>query len=775
MSRIAARLLSVLACSLIFLPTRADAQQISYVYDEAGRLIQVTDAIGDSAFYYYDAVGNVISIARVLVSTVAIRDFRPSEAALGASVTITGSGFSATPSQNTVTFNGTAATVSTASANTLVVVVPSGATTGTIGVVSPSGSATSTGPFTVLTDTGEPTITNVTPSIGVTGSTLTVTGTNFESTLHNNRASVGDRHADTPSGTTTTLTAAVPVSVGGKVKVATPHGLATSATDFFIPPWPLTASDVQTTARLSPNTSTPLTLSSANKHAMLLFDAPAGQALSVSASASFGGCFNLEVFAPHVQSMGVVGNCGGAGFYDAITTGKSGTYGLLLFPFTNTGTASLVLNTFSHVIGAITPNAAATAVTIASPGQNASYTFNATAGQVLTATVVNVSWATCAGTQLKLLKPDKSVLAVNTLCGSSGMVDWVTAPTSGVYTVVLDPAGAAIGTADVAAYVFNDLTGSLTPNASPTGLTINYPGQNAVYTFTATAGQVLTATTNMSWSGCNASRLTLFNPNGSLLKTELLCGASGMVDWVLAPATGTYTVVFDPWAMFTGTASVAIYAFNDLTGSLTANASPTGITIDYPGRNAVYTFTATAGQVLSATAVMSWSGCNGARLTLFNPNGSLLKTELLCGTSGMVDWVLAPATGTYTVVFDPWSMFTGTADIGVYAFNDVSGGITPNASPTGVTINYPGQNAVYTFSATAGQTLSATVSAMSWSDCPSARLTIFSPIGLLTTDLLCGTGGTTGPSIAPATGTYVVVFDPSALYAGTADVAVAAW
>ena len=50
---------------------------------------------------------------------------------IGTEVTITGTGFSTTATDNTVKFNGTTATVSGATNTSLVVTVPTGTTTGT--------------------------------------------------------------------------------------------------------------------------------------------------------------------------------------------------------------------------------------------------------------------------------------------------------------------------------------------------------------------------------------------------------------------------------------------------------------------------------------------------------------------------------------------------------------------------------------------------------------------------------------------------------------------
>src|SRR5258706_12788413 len=63
-----------------------------------------------------------------------ITSFSPPSGAVGVPVTINGTNFNATPSKDTVKFNGTTATVSSATTTRLVATVPSGATTGTITV-----------------------------------------------------------------------------------------------------------------------------------------------------------------------------------------------------------------------------------------------------------------------------------------------------------------------------------------------------------------------------------------------------------------------------------------------------------------------------------------------------------------------------------------------------------------------------------------------------------------------------------------------------------------
>ncbi|HZX72997.1 MAG TPA: CHRD domain-containing protein [Cyclobacteriaceae bacterium] len=78
-----------------------------------------------------------------------ITSFTPNNGVSTATVTITGTNFSATPADNVVKFNGTAATVTASTATTLTATVPAGATSGTISVTVKDQSVTSTDNFRV--------------------------------------------------------------------------------------------------------------------------------------------------------------------------------------------------------------------------------------------------------------------------------------------------------------------------------------------------------------------------------------------------------------------------------------------------------------------------------------------------------------------------------------------------------------------------------------------------------------------------------------------------
>jgi YD repeat-containing protein len=132
-----------------------------YVYDELGRLVAEIDPAGETTQYSYDAAGNLLSVSRGSSSQFRVVSFAPSRGVAGDTVSIFGSGFVANPAQNSVSFNGTPATITSATTTTLVVTVPAGATSGPLSVSNANGGVTTAQAFTVLQPA---TITAVTPA-----------------------------------------------------------------------------------------------------------------------------------------------------------------------------------------------------------------------------------------------------------------------------------------------------------------------------------------------------------------------------------------------------------------------------------------------------------------------------------------------------------------------------------------------------------------------------------------------------------------------------------
>src|SRR5580692_5882183 len=103
-----------------------------------------------------------------------ITGLSPSSGGIGASITISGTNFGASQGSSAVTFNGTAAPVTSWSTTGILVPLPSGATSGSV-VVVVSGLASNSVNFTV---TSAPSVTTVSPLGGPAGTAVTISGTN---------------------------------------------------------------------------------------------------------------------------------------------------------------------------------------------------------------------------------------------------------------------------------------------------------------------------------------------------------------------------------------------------------------------------------------------------------------------------------------------------------------------------------------------------------------------------------------------------------------------
>jgi len=123
---------------------------------------------GATAYSVTNAYGTTTGLSWTTQPT--ISGISPTHAAEGATVTITGTGFTgATP----VKFNGTSASFTVVDDSHITATVPAGATRGAIQVTG-GGTTVNSGTFTV-----DPTISSISPTSGPVGGSVTITGTGF--------------------------------------------------------------------------------------------------------------------------------------------------------------------------------------------------------------------------------------------------------------------------------------------------------------------------------------------------------------------------------------------------------------------------------------------------------------------------------------------------------------------------------------------------------------------------------------------------------------------
>jgi hypothetical protein len=187
---------------------------------------QYNQVIGKGKYYVQQEWSNAShSCALKYVPTPVVWSFTPSSGASGAEATLTGANFTGTKS---VTFNGTSASFTVISPETIVAKVPLKATSGLITVTNAYGSGKSSTSFWLA-----PTITSFSSTSGKVGASVTVSGTNLTGATSVTiggisaafKISNGKVYATVPLGAAT-----------GPITVTTPGGTATSAGTFTVLP-----------------------------------------------------------------------------------------------------------------------------------------------------------------------------------------------------------------------------------------------------------------------------------------------------------------------------------------------------------------------------------------------------------------------------------------------------------------------------------------------------------------------------------------------------------
>jgi len=766
----ASLVLAVLVALVLARPAPAPAD-IYYVYDDLGRLIAVTDPAAGTARYLYDAVGNLVSVVRQPASAVSIIEFRPKRGPVGTTVTIQGTGFGATPGANTVTVNGTAATVTATSPYELTVTVPAGATTGPIAVTAPGGSATSSTAFQVTATDGTPAITGFTPNVGTPGATFTISGTDFDPTPTSNKLAFppAGLAALVGSATATSLGVTVPATArSGRLTLSTPGGTVQSAIDFFVPPYPppypnlqYSADQVGFTGRIAVGGSSLAGSLTTSKIALVVFDGVAGQRLGFGVTNNTLGYGGMYVFRPD-------GGMQASGNLDATvktlnvpTLPVTGTYQFVLVPSAgHSGTFTLTLS--EQVVGAIVVDGSSVGTTSSRPGQQTFLSFPGTAGQRLNVGATAVTYTTST---VAVLKPDGSTLVSGT-AGPNGLgLATPPLPAAGTYTIQVNPALATTGSMTVT--LSTEIAGSIAVGGSSVPLSITRAGQRARLTFDATAGQRLslgvTSSSFPPWP-----KITIFKPGGGIegiLDSNSSAGAA--LDVGPLGSTGTYEIFFEPWLATTG--GVTLWLSEEVAATITPGGDPLPISIARPGQRARISFAGTSGQQVSFR--LTGVTLSGVFASLFTPAGSQLGgMEWLTGTTSFFDTKTLTSTGTHAFLLDPNLASTGSLTVTGYLAPDVTGTLTINGAALPVNLATPGQNAVLSVTAPAGTALTARITNNTITGCTTLSLRESSGV-LQSSTSVCGASGSVTRTMT-TTGTHTVIVNPAGANTGTADASV---
>jgi hypothetical protein len=179
----------------------------SFVSDQ--NAVTIADAVFNSGTF------------NVVWPTPTITSFTPTFGGNGVNITINGTNLS---SASAVSFGGTAATAIVSNTATQIVATVGAGATGSVSVTNPGGTVTATG-FTFV---AAPTISAISPATGTTGTTVTITGTGFNTVANNvQSATIGGvalTGVTTVSGTSITGVVAGATPVGADNVIVTTYG-----------------------------------------------------------------------------------------------------------------------------------------------------------------------------------------------------------------------------------------------------------------------------------------------------------------------------------------------------------------------------------------------------------------------------------------------------------------------------------------------------------------------------------------------------------------------
>jgi YD repeat-containing protein len=626
-------------------------------------------------------------------ATPTITSLSPTSAAVGASVTITGTNYGSTQGTSTVKFNGTTATSITSwSSTSIVAVVPSGATTGNV-VVTVSGSSSSGKSFTVL---ATPTLTSLSPTSGAVGASVTLTGTNFGSTQGTGTVKFnGTAATSITSWSSTSIVAVVPTGATTGNVVVTASGVNTSGVSFTVLATPTLTSLSPTSGAVGASvTLTGTNFGSTQGTGTVKFNGTAATSITSWSSTSI-----IAV----VPTGATTGN--------AVVTASGVTTSGVSF----TVLATPTLTSLSPTSGAVGASVTLTGTNFGSTQGTGTVKFNGTAATSIT------SWSS---TSIVAVVPAGATTG-NVVVTASGVT------TSGVsFTVLPTPTLSSLSPTSAAVGASVTLTGTNFGSTQGTG-TVKFNG-TAATSFTswsstsivavvptgATTGNVVVTASGVTTSG--VSFTVLATPTlTSLSPTSGAVGASVTLTGTNFGSTqGTSTVTFNGIAAtsitsWSSTSIVAVVPTGATTGnvvvtasgvatsgkSFTVLATPTLISLS-PTSGAVgtsVTLTGTNFGSAQGTGTVTFNGTAATSITSWSSSSIVAKVPTGATTGNVV--VIASGVATSGVSFTVLPTPTITS------LSPTSGAVSASVTISGTNFGSTQGTSTVTFNGTAATSI----------------------------------------------------------------------
>ena len=527
-------------------------------------------------------------------------------------------------------------------------------------------------------------------------------------------------------------------------------------------------------------------ITTANQPSTWTFSGTSGEVVTASTTPVVGHAFTnacdvtLELLDPNGNTVSSVGCAGTSAFLSETTLPGAGTYTLkLVATNSDLGWVNLYLSA-NAANGTITANSPTpTTFTATSTGQGQEYAFTGKSNKVVTVSTYNGTFPGGCDLEIYLLDSTGNILASGGCASTSGFIAETTLTGKGTYYVDVVPEGQDIGNNTghlTIALSSNPANATITANGAPVTFTATSTGQGGNFTFSGAAGEVITASTYNGTFPSNCDlELYLFNSVGTDLANAGCASQSDFLSQITLPGTGSYKLELQPYEENIGsnTGSVKLQLSEDAANStITENGAAVTFTATKTGQGRNFTFKGKAGQVVTASTYGGTfpSNCD-LELYLFNSGGTLLENAGCAAQSGFLQEITLPSKGTYTLAFEPLDEDIGSniGSVTLSLSEDAANGtIAVNGPSANFTSTHTGQGQDYSFSGTAGESVTATTSAGTFPSNCDLQLYVISPNGTYIGNAGCAAqNGTESGILLPGTGTYTLELVPEAQNIGT--------
>ena len=439
----------------------------------------------------------------------------------------------------------------------------------------------------------------------------------------------------------------------------------------------------------------------------------------------------------------------------------TGTYTVTVSPG-GQATMAAALTLSQDAGGTLTLNNASS-IALSAPGEAADFTFTVASQQAVLLNVGSISTSPAGTALIFYIYDSNNNLVTQASLTQSGSVN-IGNVAAGTYTVLVVPNSAA--TANIQVTLQPAATGTLPANGVSTNFGTTAPGQDAYLTFAGTVGQsVSLALTGMSLtpSSISSATVTVKKPDGTLLTSTSCSAANVGCELHLAnlPQAGSYSVTVAPGGQ--ATMNFAATLSPDVTGTL-ASGTAFNVGLTFVGQSATLSFVQASQQTMALDlGSISTTPANATlNVYVYNSSGTLVNSGSTISGTGLNLTNLA--VGNYTVQVIPQYPLAGALQV---TLTPAFGGVlspTSTGSGTSYSSPEPGQNIYFSFSGTAGQSVSLALTGFSLTNGVSYATVIVTTTGNSNVgSLYCYNSTSCELHVRnlPVTGTYTVSVLPS--------------